>query len=118
MSPPSQTSDPREMFEHLPFPFHDERFPPQLGAVVQRTVINGQEPAREVIHTDDNSWLVGDGLNDPNPPGAAIAFHLSHLLEADPTLEELATLPLGCVATRSGLGQPWAIGPHTWASEA
>ena len=118
MGPGSTTSDPREMFDHLPFPFQDERFPLQLGVVVQRTVIERQEPAREVIHTEDNSWLVGDGVNDPNPPGAAIAFHMSHLLEADPTLGELATLPLGCIATRSGPGQPWAIGPHTWPNEA
>jgi hypothetical protein len=34
-------------------------------------VLDGSEPAREVIHADDNSWMVGDGVNDPKEPGAA-----------------------------------------------
>ena len=85
------TSDPREMFRHLPFP--DGRFPPQLGALVQTTVADGVEPAREVVHTDDNSWMIGDGVNDPNLPGAAIVLHLHHVLRADPLLEGLASLP-------------------------
>src|SRR5437867_12108907 len=91
------------MFQHLPFPFKDGRFPPQLGAVVQTAVINGKEPARSVIHTDDNSWLVGDGINDPNLPGAAVAFHMHHVLQTDPSLDELAGLPLGHIATRGDL---------------
>jgi hypothetical protein len=60
-----------EVFQHLPFPFEGGVFPEKLGAVVQRTVLDGHEPAREVVHADDGSWLVGDGVNDPNPPGAS-----------------------------------------------
>jgi len=54
--------------------------------VVQVTVADGVEPAREVIHSEDNSWLVGDGINDPNPDGAATVLHMHHLLQVDPTL--------------------------------
>jgi len=117
MSDRHPTDDRREMFRHLPFPFQDGRFPPQLGAGVQRTVADGREPAREVIHTNDNSWLIGDGIGDPNLPGASTVLHLQHLLLADPTLEELAFLPLGQMATRDGLGGPWAVTKHKWRDE-
>jgi len=106
-----------EMFRHLPFPFPDGRFPPQLGAVVQKTVLDGEEPAREVIHTEDNSWLVGDGVYDPNLPGASVATHFMHVLEVDPTLVELASLPIGYIATREGPEQPWRLARHVWPDD-
>ena len=56
----------REMFRHLPFPFENERFPIKLGAVVQKSVLTGEQPAREVIHAPDGSWLVGDGSTTRN----------------------------------------------------
>jgi hypothetical protein len=34
------------MFHRLPFPFAHGQFPRELGAVVQRTVLSGDEPAR------------------------------------------------------------------------
>ncbi|TDW71096.1 hypothetical protein EV653_5168 [Kribbella pratensis] len=61
-------ADEREMIRHLPFPFDDQGFPNTLGAVVQKTVLSGEQPAREVIHAPDGSWLVGDGVNDPTHP--------------------------------------------------
>lgn len=57
------------MYQHLPFPYEGDELPAELGAVVQRTVLDGVEPAREVIHTPEGSWCVGDGTHDPNPPG-------------------------------------------------
>ncbi len=99
MSDELPPTDPSEMFQHLPFPFKDGRFPPQLGAVVQTTVVNGKEPARLVIHTNDNSW------------------HIHHVLQADPSLDELAGLPLGHIATRGGPGRPWSITKHEWPDE-
>src|SRR5665648_1232318 len=74
------------MFQHLPFPFEDGQFPSALGAVVQKTVLSGQRPAREVIHAPDGSWLVGDGVNDPNLPGASIATHIAHAIQRNLSL--------------------------------
>ena len=111
-------SSPRDMSRHVPFPFPDGRFPRHLGAVVQKTVLEGQEPAREVIHTNDNSWLMGDGVHDPNVPGASIATHIRHVIDADPTLEELASLPLDHIAKRAGPHQPWQITRHAWLDES
>ena len=110
-------SDPREIFRHLAFPFQDGRFPAELGAVVQLTVLEGKEPAREVIHTLDNSWLIGDGINDPNLPGASTIAHIWHVVSEDPTLEPLASLPLGQIAQRDDPTQPWRLAEHTWADE-
>ena len=109
--------DPREMFRDLPFPFDNDQFPPQLGAVVQRTVAERREPAREVIHTEDNSWVVGDGVNDPNLPGAATVLHIQHVIQADPSLAELASLPLGHIAKRDQPGRPWVIAVVEWPDE-
>ena len=99
------------MFQHLPFPFEGGRFPDSLGAVVQRTVLSGEQPAREVVHAPDGSWLVGDGLHDPNVPGASVATHLAHAYAAEwnHTVAELATMPPGHLAQRSGPGDPWVV---------
>ena len=57
------------------------------------------ESAREYVHTEDNSWLAGDSVNDPNLPGAVVVAGISHLADADASIAELATLPLGHVAS-------------------
>jgi hypothetical protein len=103
----------REMHRYVPFPFEGDRFPSNLGAVVQHSVLNGDEPARLVIHTRDNSWLVGDGRNDPNVPGAVIATHILHVVEVDPMFAALATLPIGQVAERENANDPWRFRPMT-----
>ena len=99
----------REMIRHLPFPFEDHRLPNTLGAVVQMTVLSGEQPAREVIHAPDGSWLVGDGVNDPNPPGASAATHIAHAIERNSSIAQLGTMPPGHIAQRSGPGDPWRI---------
>lgn len=104
----------REMFRHLPFPFEGDRFPDQLGAVVQRTVLDGDQPARLVIHDADGSWLVGDGVNDPNEPGASVATHIWHAIERSSSIATLAGLPPGHAAEREGPGQPWTVAPHEY----
>jgi hypothetical protein len=106
-----------EIFRHLPFPFPDGRFPANLGAVIQQTVLDGTEPARTVIHSDDGSWLVGDGINDPNLPGAVAVAAIGHVVEQDRSLAELAMLPPGCVAERDSTDDPWHISLHEWADD-
>lgn len=107
----------REMIRHMTFPFPDGRFPPELGAVIQRTVLDGQEPAREVIHDEENNWVVGDGVTDPNLPGATVASHMRHVIERNSSVAELASLPFGHIATRKGPGSPWVIASHEYPSD-
>jgi len=104
----------REMFQFKEWPFPEGAFPDDLGAVVQRTVLDGEEPAREVIHAADNSWIVGDGVNDPNLPGAVIATHIWHVIARDSSLLQLVDLPPGTEARRSDPGEEWARVPHEW----
>ena len=110
-------SDGPDMVRHLPFPFEGGRFPRELGAVVQRTVLTGDEPARQVVHAADGSWLVGDGIHDPNEPGASIATHLWHVIERNSSVADLADLPPGRAATRAAPGDAWVITEHTWADD-
>jgi hypothetical protein len=102
-----------EVFRERPFPFQGGRFPDDLGAVVQLTVSDGIEPVREVIHTSDNSWLVGDGVNDPGAPGAARVACMGHLVDLDSSVDQVAGLPLGHVAFREDARSPWKVEP--WA---
>jgi hypothetical protein len=107
----------REMVRRIDFPFVDGRFPADLGAVVQRTVLDGQLPARYVAHTADNDWVVGDEINDPNLDGASVAAHMRHVVDKDSTLESLATLPPGFQARRAAPEQPWTIEPFRWLAD-
>lgn len=103
-----------EMFRRLPFPFPNGEFPAELGAVVQRSVLDGIEPAREVIHTDDGDWIVGDGVSDPNEPGAVVATHIWHAIERNSSIVGLAQLQPGQIATRKSPDDEWTITDHEW----
>ncbi len=105
------------ILRNVDFPFPDARFPDLLGAVVQRTVLTGEEPARVVIHDEHNDWLVGDGVNDPNLPGASVLACISHLAEDDAAVAGLATMPIGHAATRESPDKPWTITPHEWPDD-
>ncbi|MEU4297203.1 hypothetical protein [Kitasatospora aureofaciens] len=102
---------------HAPVPFPDGRFPPDLGAVVQRTVAEGRMPALVVIHDGEGDWLIGDGVNDPNLPGSSDVYCIACTTENDPSLSELAGLPPGFAAFRDGPGLPWTVEPFSYDDE-
>ena len=102
------------MVRRVPFPFEDDVFPTDLGAVVQRSVLEGRQPARVVIHDVDGDWAIGDGVSDPNLPGAAVATHIWHAIERNSSIASLATMPPGHVATRDGPGSEWRVTRHEW----
>ncbi len=103
-----------EMFRDLPFPFKDERFPRQLAAYVTRAVLAGDLPVLCVIHTPENWWIVTDMQTDPDDANAAQWAHLLHVLERDPSLSDLSTLPLATAADRPAVGAPWTFSPYQW----
>jgi hypothetical protein len=107
----------QEVFRDLPFPFEGDRFPDNLGAVVQRTVLSGEMPALEVIHTADNAWLVGDGVNDPNERGACVVACIWHVIEFNSSVASLARLPPGFIAWRDAPGVAWRTEEHVWPSD-
>lgn len=82
------------------------------------TVIRGELPALVVARPDDDDfWLVGDGVNEPDHPEIMDLVHLSHLVELDRTLLELADLERGQQADREAVGSPWVRSPFRWADE-
>jgi hypothetical protein len=103
-----------EMFQSRPWPFQGNRFPADLGAVVMKTVLDDGLPVLQFVHSADNSWLVADGRNDPNVPGACVATHLQHVLKNDPSLGELASLPIGHQANRTSVGELWVVEPFSY----
>ncbi|MDG4857581.1 hypothetical protein P8605_05315 [Streptomyces sp. T-3] len=103
------------MIRDVPFPFEGGQFPSDLGAVVQRSVASGGAPALVVIHDDENDWLVSDGVNDPN--GDGVVFHIAHLVNRDPAIAELASLPIGCIAFRDSVDASWVTEPFEYGDE-
>jgi hypothetical protein len=106
-----------EIVRGIAWPYPDGRFPEALGVVVQRTVLEGREPARAVVHDADGDWLASDQVNDPNEPGAAVLVCMRHLVDDDPSLGELATMPPGTVAWRAGHGDAWTFDEHRYPDE-
>lgn len=102
-----------DVVSSAPFPFEGTQFPDNLGAVVQNTVANGELPALIVVHDDENEWLIGDGINEPAPDVCGI-YHLRHIIEIDPTLKELVTLPIGYVAERDSKESAWSVSEWTY----
>jgi hypothetical protein len=71
----------------------------------------GSMPALVVGHAANGDWYVGDGVNDPNLPGAAVATHLAHAIQRNSSIAGLATLPPGHEAHRRWPGDPWITRP-------
>ncbi len=101
----------------LPFPSEDRDFPADLGAIVQRSVLDGIQPARVVIHDADNDWLVGDGMTDPNAPDACVVARLRHIADRDPTVADLVSLPAGHIAERDDEDASWRISLHRYPDD-
>lgn len=101
--------EPREIFRVLPWPYPGGTFPHDLGAVVQLTVLEGLMPALLVVHFDDGSWAIGDGVNDPNEPDASVATHIWHAIDRNSSIAELASIPPGHQANRRWPGDPWVV---------
>ena len=116
--PRSEDPNAHDVLRDLPWPFPSGLFPSQLGAVIQRTVLSGELPALQVIHDDDNRWLVGDGVSDPNQPGACSVGHMIHVVEMNSSAASLASLPPGWLAWRGGAGEPWQRERHHYPDDS
>jgi len=79
--------------------------PSHTGVYLSKTVNNGTEPVTFVSHdAEDGAWqLLGDSMSDPG--GVISCFH--HPIDRDPSIAELADLPLGWYAERDKVGEPW-----------
>jgi hypothetical protein len=80
--------------------------PPHTRVFISETVHNGTELVVFVSRdAEDGSWqFLGDSMSDGGGPVIS-CFH--HPVDNDPSLIELADLPLGWYAERSKVGEPW-----------
>ena len=100
-----------ELQESAPWPFPGDRFPDDLGAVVHNSILEGRRPALQVVHFDTGTWGIADAIDWPDENNLT-ATHIWHVIEMDPTIESLATLPPRHQADRQSQDQPWSISPH------
>jgi hypothetical protein len=78
---------------------------PHSEALLSEKVDKGTEPVTFVSHdADDGAWqFLGDSMFE----GRGVRVCLHHPIDRDPTLAELADLPVGWYAERDAVGEPW-----------
>lgn len=89
------------------WPFDD---PPNVATITTRGILDGSDWIAHVSHDDDDgAWqfigTVGAKMDE------AMLVGLSHVLESDRSVAELADLPLGWRAWRDGPDSPWKRAP-------
>lgn len=85
------------------WPFDD---PKNVATITTRQVILKGEPILLVSHSaDDGCWQFLTGGPFSVEDGMVIALH--EIAQRDPTICELADLPLGWTAQRDSVGAPW-----------
>ena len=85
----------------------DWNFPdkPHTSAFLSKAVHEGTEPVTYVSHdASDGAWQF---LGDTMAEGKPVLVCLHHPIDNDPSLKELADLPLGWYAEREAPGNPW-----------
>jgi uncharacterized protein DUF4262 len=101
------STDPKSALFNWKFP-ND----PHTRAFVSETVNNGTEAVTYVSHdAEDGAWqFLGESMADGGGP---VISCLHHPIDRDPSLAELADLPLGWFAERDRVGDPWIRKKHT-----
>ena len=83
--------------------------PPDTATLVSKSIVYEGHPILFVAHDDDDhGWQFLDGLN---PPSEFVHVCMSHPVNSDPSVLELADLPPGWCAWRDSLDAPWSRGP-------
>lgn len=73
------------------------------------TIVKSGSPVLLVFHEDDGTWQFL--ASTETQPEEIVVAHISHLLDADGTLDYLADLPLGWKAWRESPDDPWEREP-------
>ena len=87
------------------FPFVD---PPNTAALICTHVLNG-DPILYVSHdADDGMWQFLCGRNGHSTQEARLVS-LAKVVDIDPQIGALASMPLGCAAERNDADSPWEV---------
>jgi hypothetical protein len=76
-----------------------------LGVFTTTRVLNENHPILWVCHDDDGDWQFLCGTTDDPKQGRLVC--LKDMVERDPSVNELADLPLGWRAWRGSVGEGW-----------
>lgn len=89
------------------WPFDD---PKNVASFALRQIMDGTAPILLVCHDDDDgTWQFLDG--QPLSMADAMLVALSEVVTRDPSVRELADLPIGWQAARPDANSPWQRGP-------
>jgi len=92
-----------ELSQEPDWPFAD---PKNVAAITTASIVSGNRPILYVRHDeDDGAWQFHDGDNSNMSEAKLVSLY--SLVERDPTLRELADLPLGWEADRPSVGKAW-----------
>jgi hypothetical protein len=84
--------------------------PPDLAVVTMKQIMEDHQPILYVSHERDEDgepvWQFLPGQNRFEMADALIVG-LGSVVRLDPTLSEIADLPIGYAATRDRVGGPW-----------
>src|SRR5436190_24392503 len=87
--------------------------PPNLAVITLHRILRGEAPILHVSHDEgDGGWQFLDGSPAPDINDAAVVG-LHTVIELDPTLLELADLPVAWTAWRERADQPWKRHPSS-----
>jgi hypothetical protein len=88
-------------------------FPPDDVAITTRQVMQEGWPILLVTHdADDGAWQFLNGHGDTDDTESAMLIGAARILSVDPTIAELADLPLGWRAWRETTEAPWKREPR------
>lgn len=86
--------------------------PPNCASVVSRAVLEHAAPILCVSHDeDDHGWQFLHTAEPVDDVEELVLVHLGHVLELDPSVQELADLEPGWIATRASHGAAWVREP-------
>ena len=89
------------------WPFSD---PENVAVFTLKRIVRGESPIVRVTHDeDDGGWQFLDGGEVAVEEASVVS--LRQITRIDPSILELADLPLGWVAERAGPGEPWQRAP-------
>jgi hypothetical protein len=97
-----------------PWPFDQ---PPNCAVFTLRSIVFENEPILLVVHDeDDHGWQFLDG--QPIEMANAALVSLSTIVKHDPSVLELANLPVGWQAVRATKTSPWKRMPRDESNQA
>ena len=83
---------------------------PRVAALTTRQVLEDGFPILRVVHySDDEDWAFTCGTTYADADARLIA--MEEAMQIDPTIAEVADLPLGWGASRTHIGGKWSKSP-------